>query len=166
MMNKPDRQKGTTLLEMLVALAITGMIVSGIGALIFQEYRGTNIAKTSVTVAHEIRNAARWISQDGIMAESTDLVEEADSVNHLTLTSIERQDFTDLPHSCSYYLEGTQLCRDYDGTVTTVAQDISKIEFTQTGSLLTVSICCTPQWWGAPTVQKTFRICLRAADGG
>ena len=166
MMNKLDRQKGTTLLELLVALAITGMIMSGIAALIFQEYRGTNIAKTSVTVAHEIRNAARWISQDGMMAESTDLAEGADPVNHLTLTWIERHDFTDLPHSCSYYLEGTQLYRDYDGTVTTVAQDISKIEFTQTDSLLTVSIGCTPQWWRASTDQKTYRICLRAADGG
>ena len=166
MMNKQDRQKGTTLLELLVALAIMGMVMSGIVALIFQEYRGTNIAKASVTVAHEMGKAARWISHDGVMAENTNLMEGADPANHLALTWVERSDFADIPHSSSYYLEGTQLRRDYDGTVTTVAQDISKIEFSQTDSLLTVSIGCTPQWWCASTVEKTYRICLRTTNGG
>ncbi len=100
------------------------------------------------------------------MAESTDLVEGADLVNQLTLNWIERYDFANIPHSSSYYLEGTQLQRDYDGTVSTVARNISKIEFSQTGRLLTVSISCTPQWWDPQrTVQKTYRIYLRPAEG-
>lgn len=165
MMNGQDKQKGMTLLELIVSMAITVTILSGIVALIFQEYSGTAIAKTAVTAAHEIGTAARWISQDGMMAASTDLVEEADPVDHLTLTWIERYDFVNIPHSSSYSLEGTQLRRDYDGIVTTVAQHISKIEFSQTGHLVTVSVSCTPQWWRASTIQKTYRIYLRAAEG-
>ena len=165
MMNGQDKQKGMTLLELIVSMAITVTILSGIVALIFQEYSGTATAKTAVTAAHEIGTAARWISQDGMMAESTNLVEGADPVDHLTLTWIERYDFVNIPHSSSYSLEGTQLCRDYDSTVTTVAQHISKIEFSQTGHLVTVSVSCTPQWWRASTIQKTYRIYLRAAEG-
>jgi len=166
MMNRQDKQKGMTLLELLVSMAITAMILSGIVALIFQEYSGTATAKTAVTAAHEIGTAARWISQDGMMAESTNLVEGADPVDHLTLTWIERYDFANIPHSSSYTLCDTQLCRDYDSTVTTVAQHISKVEFSQTGHLVTVSVSCTPQWWRASTIQKTYRIYLRAAEGG
>jgi len=166
MMKGQARQKGMTLLELLVAMAITAMIIGGIAALIFQEYSGTAIAKTSVTTAHEIGNAARWISQDGMMAESTGLVEGAHPVDYLTLTWIERHDFANIPHSSSYYLEGTQLYRDYDGTVTIVARDISKIEFSQTGYLLTVSISCTPRWWNSTTTEKTYRIYLRTAEEG
>ena len=100
------------------------------------------------------------------MAESTGLVEGAHPADNITLTWIERWDFVNIPHSSSYYLEGTQLRRDYDGTVTTVAQDISNIEFSQTGRLLTVSISCTPRWWNSATVEKTYRIYLRTAEGG
>jgi len=164
MMNEQARQKGTTLLELMVGMAITAMILSGVIGLIFQEFSGTATAKTCVTVAHEIGNAARWISQDGMMAESTGCVEGAQPTDRVTLTWIERYDFVNIPHSSSYYLEGTQLLRDYDGTVTTVARDISKIEFSQTDCLLTVSISCTPRWWKSATVEKTYRIYLRAAE--
>ena len=161
------RQKGMTLLELLVGMAITAMILSGILALIYHEVTSTATAKASVTAAHEITNAARWLSQDAMMAESTDLAEGADSVNHLTLAWIERYDFANIPHSSSYSLCSTELRRDYDGTVTTVAQNISKIEFSQNGSVLTVSISCTPQWRVTnPTVEKTYRIYLRAAEEG
>ena len=159
-------QKGMTLIELMVSLAITGMVVSAALGLIFHEFRGTAIAKTYVTAAHEIGNAARWISQDGMMAESSGLVEGAHPADYLNLTWIERYDFANIPHSSSYYLEGTQLRRDYDGTVTTVARDISKIEFSQTGRLLTLSISCTPRWWNSATVEKTYRIYLRAAGEG
>lgn len=166
MMNGQTRQKGVTLLELMLGMAITAMIVSGIVALIFQEYSGTAMAKTSVTVAHEIRNAARWISQDGMMAESTDLVEGAQPADNLTLTWIEQHDFANIPHSSSYYLEGTELRRNYDGSVTTVARDISKVAFSQTGRLITMSISCTPQWWNSTTVEKTYRVYLRPAEEG
>ena len=165
MINGQDGQKGVTLLELMVGLAITALVVSGVVGLIYHEFRGTAIAKSHVTAAHEIGNAARRISLDGTMAESTDLVEGVSPVDQLSLTWIERYDFVNIPHSSSYYLEGTQLRRDYDGTVTTVARDISKIEFSQTDRLITVSISCTPRWWAAPTVQETYRICLRTEEG-
>ncbi len=160
------RQKGMTLLELLVGMGVATIIMGGTLGLIFQEVRGTAVARTSVTAAHEIGNAARWISQDVMMAESTDLTEEAGPVDSLTLSWTERYDFTNIPHSSGYTLEGTELRRDYDGTVTTVGRDISGIEFSQDGGLLTVSISVSPRWW-APreTVQKTYQVYLRAAGG-
>ncbi len=160
------RQKGMTLLELMVSMGISAVIASGTLGLIFQEVRGTAVARTSVAAAHEIGNAARRISQDMIMAESTDLIEGAVPVNSLTLSWTERYDFANTPHSSSYTLEGTELRRDYDGTVTTVGRDISGIEFSQTGGLLTVSISVSPRWW-APggTVQKTYQVYLRTAGG-
>ena len=160
------RQKGATLLELLAGMAITAMILTGVVGLIFHEFRGTATAKSQVTAAHEIGNASRWISQDVMMAESTNLVEEAEAVSHVTLTWIERRDFANIPHSSSYYLEGTELFRNYDGTVTTVARDISKVAFSQTGRLITMSISCTPRWWKSATVEKTYRIYLRTAEEG
>lgn len=166
-MHKQERQKGTTLLELLVALSIVTLIMGGVVALIFQEYRGTNLAKTYVTAAHEIRRAARWISQDTMMAESTNLVEGTESTDNVTLNWIERSDFANLPHSSSYYLLDDQLQRNYDGTITTVAQNISMVNFSQTGRLMTVSISCTPRWWNPNnTVEKTYRIYLRPTEEG
>jgi len=165
MMNGLARQKGMTLLELMAAMAIMVLVMVGALAVIFQEYGGTDIAKTKVTAAHEISNAARRISQDGMMAESTDLVEGADPVNQLTLNWIERYDFANIPHSSNYSLCGTELRRNYDGAEATVARNISKIEFSQSGDLLAVSISCTPRWWAPDrTVEKTYRICLRTTE--
>ena len=165
MMDGLAKQKGMTLLELLAAMAITALIMVGALAVIFQEYGGTDIAKTKVTAAHEISNAARRISQDGMMAESTELVEGAAPVNQLTLNWIERYDFANIPHSSNYSLCGTELRRNYDGAEATVARNISKIGFSQSGDLLTVSISCTPQWWAPDrTVQKTYRIYLRTDE--
>jgi len=163
-----DKQKGVTLLELMVAMAISAIIMLGVISLIYTEARGTAITRTSVTAGQEISYAARCLSQDGWMAESTNLVDGADPVDHLTLNWIERLEFVDIPHYSSYYLSGTQLLRDYDGAVKTVAGKISNIEFSQSGSLITVSIDCSPQWAGdsAKTVRKTYRIYLRAANEG
>ncbi len=167
MMKVLKGQKGTTLMELMVTLVITVIVVGGTLSLIFQEYRGTAVAKTSVTAARQIGNAARYISQDGMMAETTSLVDGSPPVDTLTLTWVDRYEFTDLAHSSSYFVSGNQLRRDYDGTVTTVARDISSVEFSQSGSLLSVTISSTPQWWGnETTVQKTYRIYPRTLAGG
>jgi len=165
-MKSRSREKGFTLLELLAATAISAIIMLGVVSLIYSEAKGTAVTKTSVTAGQEISYASHRISQDCWMAKSTNLVEGADPVDQLTLNWIEKIDFADIPHSCSYYLSGTQLIRDYDGDVKTVAEKISDIEFSQSGSLITVVIDCSPQWAGdsAKTVRKIYRMYLRAAN--
>ena len=167
MMKRQGSQKGMTLLEVTVGLAIVGMIGIGVLGLINHELKLTGTARACVTAAEEIKGAARWISQDAMMTESTNLVEGAQPANDLALNWIERYEFINVPHACSYSLCGTELCRDYDGTVTTVARHISGVKFSQAGNLLTVSITCTPPWIGqSRTVEKTYHIYLRTIDGG
>jgi len=166
-MRQQASQKGVTLLELAVGMAIIGILVLGTVALINHEVKGTAAARTSVTTADAIRGAARWLCQDGSMAESTNLVEGAQPVDNLVLSWVERYECINVPHTCSYVLCGDELRRNYDGTVTTVARYISGIKFSQTGDVLTVSISCTPPWIGQnETVEKTYRIYLRAASGG
>lgn len=165
MMKSHTGEKGATLLELMASLAIVALIMLGVLGLIYQEWSGTAIAKTSVTASQEIGRAARLISQDGVMAASTNLVEGAQPTDQLTLTWIERHDFVDLPHVVTYWLEGTQLRRNYDGTITTVTQNISKIKFSQTDRLLTVSISCNPRWWILDdTIEKTYHVYLRPTE--
>lgn len=167
MMKRQGSQKGMTLLEVTIGLAIVGMIGIGVLGLINHEFKSTATARACVTAAEEMKGAARWISQDGWMTESTNLVDGAEPVDSLTLDWIERYEFVNVPHTCSYYLSGDELCRDYDGTVTTVAQHISEIKFSQADYLLTVSLTCTPPWIGqSRTVEKTYHIYLRTMDGG
>lgn len=166
-MRRQNSQKGFTLLELVVGTAIIGLIVLGTVALITHEVKGTAAARTSVTVGDEIRDAARSLCKDGMMAETTNLVEGAPPVDNLVLSWVERYECINVPHTSSYVLSGDELRRDYDGTVTTVARHISEIKFSQTGDVLTVSITCTPPWMGQNrTVEKTYRIYLRAANAG
>ena len=165
MMKWRASQKGTTIMELTVGLAIVGMIGIGVVGLIDHELKSTATTRACVTISHEIKNAIRWISQDVMMAESTSLIGEAQAEDYLALAWIERYDFVNVPHSCKYHLYDTDLCREYDGTVTTVARHISAINFSQADNLLTVSISCTPPWIGQNrTEDKTYRIYLRSAN--
>ena len=169
MMNWHNNQKGTTVLELVVGLAVMALIGTGTVGLIKHEFNSTATARACVTVADEIDNAARWVSQDGMMAEVTNLTESAQPVDSLSLTWVERQEFIDVPHTCSYSLAGGELRRDYDGTVTTVARHISSIKFSQTGNMIRFSVTCEPPWTGQyRTVEKTYSIYLRVSveEGG
>jgi len=163
-MKRHAGEKGATLVELLAALAIITLIVGGVAGLIYQEWSGTAIAKTSVTASHEIGHAARLISQDGAMAASSNLVEGAQPTDQLTLTWMERHEFVDLPHVVNYWLEGTQLLRNYDGIIINVARDITAVDFSIDGDLLEVTISCTPPELNLKTVKKTYLIYLRTAE--
>ena len=160
-----NSQKGMTLLEMIAGVAIVAMIGIGVVAFINYQVKSTATARASVTVSHEIEKAARLISQDGMMAEYTNITESAQLVDTLDMNWIERYEFVNVPHSSSYYLDGTDLYRNYDGMVSRVAQNISEIEFSKDGDILNVTICCSPSWIGQDrTVEKTYRVYLRAAN--
>ena len=165
MMNWHNNQKGTAFLELVVGLAIVALIGTGVVGIIKHEFNSTATARACVTVADEMEYAARCISKDGIMAEETNLIEAAAPTDNLTLSWVQRYEFTNVPHTCSYYLSGDELCRNYDGEVTTVARHISGIKFSRNGDVINVTIQCTPPWVGQyRVVEKTYSIYPRVEE--
>jgi prepilin-type N-terminal cleavage/methylation domain-containing protein len=156
-------EKGMTLIELLVATAIMAMIIGVIGLAIYQFLSVTERSNSDLSALHGVENAARWISRDGQMAEATDLVPGAPHVDSVRLN------WTDgygALHSSAYSLSGTELERNYDGTVITVARHISAIEFSINGDLLTVHIeSSVPGRWHE-TQEMTYKVCLRSMGEG
>lgn len=157
-MTKMSDQRGMTLIELLVATAITALIVALIGSVIYQFISVTERGNAQLSALHDIQNAARWISHDGQMAESTDLIDGDPPVSSVRL------DWTDeygTSHFSTYSLSGTELQRNCDGSVITVARHISAAEFSITGDVLTAKLKSSPPGrWGV-SEEETLKVCLR-----
>jgi hypothetical protein len=95
------------------------------------------------------------------MAQTTDLVDGATPVDHMSLTWTDWYDWAEETHSSSYYVSDGQLQRDYDGTVTTLARFISGVEFSLSGRLLTVKITSSPQGDYGPSEERVYQVYLR-----
>jgi type II secretory pathway pseudopilin PulG len=160
-MSRRSRLKGFTGVELLVTLAIAGMIAGVSLPLFFHEIRGTATARVVTGAALATGSAGSWISADAKMAKASNLVDGAAPVSQLTLTWVEWYKLAGVPHSSTYTLSGTDLLRDYDGTVTIVARNISGIAFSQAGRVITLSVSATPPVTPTQTIQRIFRVGLR-----
>ena len=65
-------QKGFGLAELIVALAITGLITGGITMSIFQVFDINTRSNNHMTAVRQVQNAGYWISHDTQMAQSID----------------------------------------------------------------------------------------------
>ncbi|MEE8598757.1 MAG: type II secretion system protein, partial [Dehalococcoidales bacterium] len=61
-------QRGFTLPELLITVAITGLIASFLGVAIYQIITVTSGGNDRMTALHEIQNAGHWVTLDGQMA--------------------------------------------------------------------------------------------------
>ena len=133
-------QKGMTLIEVVIVVALVGLIGTVTSSATIQFTKVTSHGDDQLQALHDIRNAAYWISIDGHMAQSTDLPTDETVANSVTLQWTDYYAQADVPHTSSYTLSGTELERNYDGSVTTVAQYISSIEFSISNRTMTVTI--------------------------
>jgi prepilin-type N-terminal cleavage/methylation domain-containing protein len=78
-------QKGLTLMELLIALAITGIIVSTVTMVIFQVFDGEARSSNHIDAISRAQDAGRYISQDAGMAQTVERTEDDDGFP-LTLT--------------------------------------------------------------------------------
>ena len=157
-MSDKASQKGMTLVEVLVACAITVIIVGGLSTAIYMIISATERGNGETSALHDVQNAAYWISYDAQMASTTDLVEGDQLVDSLSL------DWTDCygnSHSSSYWLSDSKLQRDYDDTTTTVAWYVSSIEFSISGDVLTFHLESTPEGRWDVGRETTGNVCLR-----
>ena len=161
-------QKGLTLIELLVALAISGMLLTGLVAAIFQVIRHTDSNNTTITAVNQIEKAGRWIAGDAQMAQSTNLHPDEPAVDTLTLYWTDWTDWGDgyakpddfKDYSFTYSLSGTELQRkdNYNGTTTTVARFISDVEFSLSGGIITAKITSSPKGEDWHTEWRRYQI--------
>jgi type II secretory pathway pseudopilin PulG len=73
-------EKGFAYIELLLAIAITGLVSVAASASIFQIFGGTEHNSEHITAVGQVENAGYWISRDAQMAQSvaTDSLEPPD----------------------------------------------------------------------------------------
>jgi len=65
-------QRGFTIIELLVALAITCLITGGVTMAIFQVFAGNARTSNHMTAVRQVQNAGYWIGRDAQMAQTVD----------------------------------------------------------------------------------------------
>ncbi|MBA7614138.1 hypothetical protein ES703_21400 [subsurface metagenome] len=146
-------QKGFTLLELLITVAITGLIVGFLGTAIYQIITVTEYSNDRMIAMHELQNAAHWFSRDGQMAST------ASGGNELVLA---------LPDdsSITYAVVDTELCRTAGDSQMTLARNVSDLSFSIENRIITMNITSSPE--GRPNVseQRAYKVCLRPTEEG
>ncbi len=150
------RSEGFTLVEVLLAVGIFALVAATLSGTLFQVVEQTRLINGRVSAMNDLRIAGSWLTRDGERTESTDLVDSAASVASMSLS------WTDggTPSTSSYYLSGTELKRDHDGAIISVARNVSSVEFSIVGSLITVDVT-TSTANGSVTKQARYHVYLR-----
>lgn len=67
--NVTNNQKGFTLIELMIAIAITALITGGAASAIFQVFNVNTLNSDHMKAIRQVQNAGFWISQDSQMAQ-------------------------------------------------------------------------------------------------
>ncbi len=134
------RQKGFTLVEVLVVLAVSGVLLTGLITSIFQVATFTDRSNSQVVALTDLNHAALSIKKDLMMTQNTDLTDVSQSSVWLGWTDYTSFETGNLTHSSSYVLSGTELLRTYDGTVGIAGRNITSVGFTKNGRVIDVVI--------------------------
>ena len=99
-------ERGFTLIELAVAVAIIALIGSAAAATTFQVIRGSQSGNNRMTAVRQVQNAGYWIGRDVQMAESVD----ADGLSFpdfivLNWTERDYSGGDSIYHSVSYFFE-------------------------------------------------------------
>jgi len=142
------KQKGFTLVEVLVAMVVSGMLIAGVVIGIFQVSWGSIRSNDQVVALTDVHYAALFIKKDLQMAQTTTLTEGNPQGPPVTL---EWTDYTGWAtdetrnHSSTYELSDSGELRrtDENNTTSVVGRNITYLGFTRNGRVIDVVITAT-----------------------
>ena len=146
-------EKGLTMVDMIMAVAVTGLIVSFLGTAIYQMLTVTEYGNERLIAMHELQNAAHWLGLDGQGAVS------ATGGDELVFTLADNTSIT-------YSLSSTDLRRTEGGLPMTLAQNITEAQFAVADRLVTMTITSSPPGRDSVSENRTYQVYLRAGGGG
>ena len=95
-------QGGFTLVEMLVALAITGLIASGVAVAIIQVFSVNSSASNRMTAVRQVQSAGHYISRDAEMAQSVSIDDDPATTDIIELVSLSWIDWNGVNYQSNY----------------------------------------------------------------
>jgi len=146
-------QKGMTMVELLVAIAVTGIIVVFLGTAIYQIITVSAYGNDRLTAMHELQNSAHWFNLDGQKAVTANVNGE------LLLTISETSSIT-------YSLVGKELRRMADGSQMTLARNITSADFFIDNRVITMSLTSSPEGRDNVSENGSYKVYLRPSEGG
>ena len=156
-------QKGFTTFELLMAMAVGGLVFPLVISIIYQMFQGTDRIRTESVLQQDIDIASSFFSRDLSQAFTTNLA-SGDQADQIRVDWIDQSGWAvegQESHYAEYTLSGDDLWRDYDGTGSAVARRVSDIQFSRSGKLITVTITSSLE---ATTQTLTYYVTPRA-DG-
>jgi prepilin-type N-terminal cleavage/methylation domain-containing protein len=82
-------QRGFTLVELIIAVAITAIIVASVTTAIFQVFTGNARTSNHMTAVRQVQEAGYWVSHDAQMAQSVNATTTSPAILQLTWTDWE-----------------------------------------------------------------------------
>ena len=144
-------QAGATMVELITAVAITGIIVAFLGTAVYHIMTVSEYGNDEFTALHELQNAAYWFSKDGQEAKA------AVGGSHLVLTLTDNSTVT-------YTLVGSNLQRTAAGQQIILARNISSAAFSVNNRLATMSLISAPPGRNNVSENGTYMINLRPIE--
>jgi prepilin-type N-terminal cleavage/methylation domain-containing protein len=146
-------QSGMTMVELVVAVAVTGIIVVFLGTAIYQIITVSSYGNNRLTALHELQNAAHWFNLDSQGARM------ATGGSQLILTLSDNS-------TISYSLVGSELRRGAGGLQMTLARNITAANFSINNRVITMSLTSSPAGQYDVSQNGTYMVSLRPAEGG
>lgn len=79
-------EKGMTLIELLIAMAVTGIILGSITVTLQQVFAMHSRSLNHMTAVRQVQSAGYWVSQDALMAQSVNATMPSPAILRLTWT--------------------------------------------------------------------------------
>ena len=144
-------QEGATMVELITAVAVTGMIVTFLGTAIYHIITVSAYGNDKFTALHELQNAAYWFNKDGQEAKA------ATGGSQLVLTLTDNSTVT-------YTLVDTNLQRTATGQQLILARNISNATFSVDNRTATMNLISAPPGRNNVSENGTYMINLRPVE--
>ena len=151
-------QRGMTLIELLMALGISGVIIGALGASIYTIMSVTGRGNAEISLLRDIQSASHWISNDVRMASDITLTGGVPA-NGMVL---EWDDSEGNPHSGNYTHAGRELIRSFNGTSSIIAWNVSSVEFSLNNDELSYTLISETEGRWVVNKEVTGHVNLRA----
>jgi len=156
-----SEERGVTLVEILVALAITALITGTLVTGIYQIYQVTGWGNNQMRVQHDLQNAATWLNRDVVSASSAHIASASQMTLTLPYVGSIITDTVSRVITYTFSITDSTLTRDSDDSTLIVARHVNSFVPSPTGTVTSVITITITSQAGVVTGSATLHLDMR-----